>query len=138
MRLQFSDCEVDLERLTLKRAETLVHVEPQVFDLLACLANRAGEIVNKDDLVSMVWKGLAVSDATVNARISAARKAVGDNGRSQSEGWCAMINEALACRTGRPRSSDWRCASMICTLSSTPAAQRKFICLRHRRHRRLP
>ena len=84
MKLRFSDCELDLGRFSLNRDGIPVHVEPQVFDLLACLAQRPGEILSKEQLVDEVWKGLAVSDATISARISAARAAVGDDGRSQS------------------------------------------------------
>ena len=84
MKLRFSDCELDLERFTLSRAGVPVHVEPQVFDLLACLAQKPGEILSKEELVDVVWNGLSVSDATISARISAARAAIGDDGRSQS------------------------------------------------------
>jgi pimeloyl-ACP methyl ester carboxylesterase len=41
-------------------------------------------LVTKDDLVEIVWHGLSVSDATISARINAARKAVGDTGRAQA------------------------------------------------------
>jgi DNA-binding winged helix-turn-helix (wHTH) protein len=80
----FADCELDTARFELRRAGSPVHVEPQVFELLAALAERAGEVVEKDALVARVWRGLAVSDATINARVSAARKAVGDDGTRQA------------------------------------------------------
>jgi DNA-binding winged helix-turn-helix (wHTH) protein len=79
----FADCELDIARFELRREGSPVHVEPQVFELLAALAERAGEVVEKDALVARVWRGLAVSDATINARVSAARKAVGDDGARQ-------------------------------------------------------
>ena len=40
--------------------------------------------MTKDELVEIVWRGLSVSDSTISARINAARKAVGDTGKSQS------------------------------------------------------
>ena len=40
--------------------------------------------MTKDDIVETVWHGLSVSDATISARINAARKAVGDTGRAQA------------------------------------------------------
>ncbi|WP_165798897.1 alpha/beta fold hydrolase [Shimia abyssi] len=61
-----------------------VHLEPQVFDLLLLLVDQKGRLVTKDDLVQTVWQGLNVSDATISARINAARKAVGDTGRVQA------------------------------------------------------
>ena len=84
MRIAFADCELDPEAHVLLRAGEVVPVEPQVFDLLHVLAARAGAMVTKDDLIDAVWAGRIVSDATISARISAARAAVGDNGRDQS------------------------------------------------------
>lgn len=67
----------------LTRAGKPIAVEPQVFDLIGILAEASGDLVTKDTLVDRVWQGLAVSDATINARLSAARKAVGDDGKRQ-------------------------------------------------------
>ena len=61
----------------------MVHVEPQVFDLIALLARAPMEVVSKDRLIAEIWGGLSVSDATIDARISAARAALGDSGRKQ-------------------------------------------------------
>ncbi|MGP1355063.1 winged helix-turn-helix domain-containing protein [Roseicyclus sp.] len=60
----FADCELDTARFELRRGGSTVHVEPQVFELLAALAERAGEVVEKDALVARVWRGLAVMEAT--------------------------------------------------------------------------
>ncbi|WP_162685445.1 alpha/beta fold hydrolase [Roseovarius amoyensis] len=60
-----------------------MHLEPQVFRLLAVLAGSGGAVISKDELIDEVWDGLNVSDATVSARISAARRAVGDDGQAQ-------------------------------------------------------
>jgi DNA-binding winged helix-turn-helix (wHTH) protein/alpha-beta hydrolase superfamily lysophospholipase len=84
MTYRFADCVLDPDRFVLKRDGAVVHVEPQVFDLLRVLLDNAGSVVSKDDLVDAVWNGLAVSDATINARLSAARKAVGDDGTRQA------------------------------------------------------
>ncbi|SMX48373.1 alpha/beta fold hydrolase [Maliponia aquimaris] len=84
MILTFSDIALDLDRRRLTRGGTEVHVEPQVFDLIAFMAQSDGRVVSKEDLVRVVWNGLAVSDATISARISAARSAIGDSGKAQS------------------------------------------------------
>lgn len=83
MIYRFAECELDTGLAELRREGRPIHVEPQVFELLVVLAERAGQLVGKDALVSRVWRGLAVSDATINARVSAARKAVGDDGTRQ-------------------------------------------------------
>jgi TolB-like protein len=83
MTLSFDDCEIDLERRELRRAKHIVHVEPQVFDLLVCLVQNRDRVVSRDDLIASVWEGRIVSESTLASRINAARKAVGDTGRDQ-------------------------------------------------------
>ena len=83
MILSFGDYEIDVERRELRRAETLVHVEPQVFDLLVYLVENRDRVVSKDDLIASVWGGRIVSDSTLTSRINAARNAVGDSGRDK-------------------------------------------------------
>src|SRR4249919_3384634 len=83
MILSFGDYEIDVERRELRRAKTLVHVEPQVFDLLVYLVQNCDRVVSKDDLIASVWGGRIVSDSTLTSRINAARKALGDSGKDQ-------------------------------------------------------
>ncbi|MGZ5876783.1 MAG: winged helix-turn-helix domain-containing protein, partial [Bradyrhizobium sp.] len=83
MTLSFDDCEIDLERRELRRAKRIVHVEPQVFDLLVCLVQNRDRVVSRDDLIASVWDGRIVSESTLASRINAARKAIGDTGRDQ-------------------------------------------------------
>jgi len=84
MAYEFANCLIDPDKHLFVCDGLPVHLEPQVFDLLLILVDRKGRLVTKDDLVETVWQGLSVSDATISARINAARKAVGDTGRSQA------------------------------------------------------
>ena len=45
--VRFGDCEVDLARFELRRASAAVHVEPQVFDVLAYLIRHRDRMVSK-------------------------------------------------------------------------------------------
>jgi DNA-binding winged helix-turn-helix (wHTH) protein len=83
MILSFGDYEIDVERREIRRAKALVHVEPQVFDLLVYLVENRDRVVSKDDLIASVWGGRIVSDSTLTSRINAARNAVGDSGRDK-------------------------------------------------------
>jgi TolB-like protein len=83
MRWLFDDCCLDLERRELRRAGTLVAIEPQVFDLLVHLISNRARVVSKDDLLQGVWHGRIVSDSALANRINAARSAVGDSGETQ-------------------------------------------------------
>ncbi|WP_193746535.1 winged helix-turn-helix domain-containing protein [Ruegeria sp. ANG-R] len=83
MRYEFADCVLDIDRHVLTRRGEAVPIEPQVFDLLELLAESPGRLVARDEIIDRVWNGRFVSDSTISARIAAARKAVGDDGKSQ-------------------------------------------------------
>jgi DNA-binding winged helix-turn-helix (wHTH) protein/tetratricopeptide (TPR) repeat protein len=84
MIYRFADCVLDAERRELTRAGQIVAIEPQVFDLLALFAGRPDCIVSRNDLIETVWGGRFVSDATIDSRIAAARRAIGDSGSTQA------------------------------------------------------
>lgn len=84
MIFRIADYRLDTGSHGLSRAGQDIHVEPQVFDLIALLAARAPDMVSYDDLVADIWDGRIVSDATIAARISAARTALGDDGNRQA------------------------------------------------------
>ncbi len=84
MAHRFADCLIDPQRHVFERAGAALHLEPQVFDLIRVLVEAGGALVSREDLVATVWGGLNVSDATISARISAARAAVGDSGKAQA------------------------------------------------------
>ena len=81
---RFAAYEVDIVQQELRRGGIVMPIEPQVFDVLAHLVQHRDRIVTKDELFEAVWKGRIVSDAALNSRISAARRAVGDDGAAQA------------------------------------------------------
>src|SRR4029077_7192998 len=68
----------------LRRAGEVVHVEPQVYDLLLHLIHHRDRVVSKDDLSDKIGNGGIVSEAAPSSRINAARKAIGDDGDRQA------------------------------------------------------
>jgi DNA-binding winged helix-turn-helix (wHTH) protein len=84
MKYRFNDCELDTDSRELTRSGAAVAVEPQVFDLLLYLVEAPGRLIDHAALIESVWNGRIVSDSAIAARISAARKAVGDSGKEQS------------------------------------------------------
>ena len=84
MNYRFADFEINVARRELRRAGAIVHTEPQVFDLLVHLIRNRHRIVGKDELFDTIWQGRIVSEATLNSRISAARRALGDSGNDQN------------------------------------------------------
>lgn len=81
--IRFEDCELDLSMQELRRDGERVHVEPQVFDVLAYLVARRGTVVSTDELMNEVWSDRFVSLSAVSSRIAAARRATGDDGQAQ-------------------------------------------------------
>jgi len=84
MQIRFGSFSLDPDRQELLGPEGPVDVEPQVFALLTFLARNADRVVTKDEIIEAVWDGRIVSDANLNSRINAARKAVGDDGAAQA------------------------------------------------------
>ena len=84
LRFLFGDHVLDTARREFWRGSGQIALEPQVFELLVCLLQNRERVVSKDDLLASVWGGRIVSDATVDSRIKAARRAVGDSGASQT------------------------------------------------------
>jgi TolB-like protein/tetratricopeptide (TPR) repeat protein len=79
----FEDFTLDIERRELRCEGALTAVEPQVFDLLAHLIRNRERVISKDDLLAAIWKGRIVSEATLDSRINAARRAIRDSGEQQ-------------------------------------------------------
>ncbi|HEY6993189.1 MAG TPA: winged helix-turn-helix domain-containing tetratricopeptide repeat protein [Xanthobacteraceae bacterium] len=83
MRYRFDAFELDSRSRELRRAGSLVGVEPQVFDLLELLIRNRDRVVTKDDMIASVWSGRIVSESTLTSRLNAARSAIGDDGKGQ-------------------------------------------------------
>jgi TolB-like protein/predicted ATPase len=83
LQFRFGDHSLDTDRRELRRGGALVALEPQVFDLLVYLVQNRDRVVSKDNLFQSVWGGRIVSESALTSRITAVRKAIGDNGRAQ-------------------------------------------------------
>lgn len=59
-------------------------MQPQVFDLLRHLVSNPDRLISRDELIEQIWGGRIVSEAAIDSRINAARKAVGDDGTRQA------------------------------------------------------
>ncbi|MCI0518318.1 MAG: winged helix-turn-helix domain-containing protein [Woeseiaceae bacterium] len=70
------------DRGLLQDGDAQVHVEPLPMDVLVALAAQQGDVVSKDQLVDIVWKGRPVSDEVITRCISLIRRALGDDAKS--------------------------------------------------------
>lgn len=84
VNFRFGAFSVDTEKLELNNAGEAIAVQPQVFSLLVFLIENSDRVVSKDEIIDNVWGGRIVGDGTLNARINALRRALGDDGNTQS------------------------------------------------------
>ena len=83
MRYRFEDAELDTAVFELRVLGDRVPVEPQVFEVLAYLVEHRDRLVPRTELLDAIWNDRFVSDGALASRITAARAAIGDDGRSQ-------------------------------------------------------
>ncbi len=75
---------IDSEAYELRAGGVLMPVEPQVLDLLILLIENRTRVVGKDEIITSVWNGRAVSDAALSTRMKSARRSLGDTGKAQA------------------------------------------------------
>jgi len=84
MLYKFGNYTLNADRCELRLGADRIELEPQVFSVLGYLIQERSRIVTRGDLIATIWNGRIVSDSTINSRIAAARRVIGDEGRSQS------------------------------------------------------
>ncbi len=75
--VQFGPFRLDGTQLLLWKDGDVVQLAPKATELLLALAEKAGRVVSKDELMERVWPGTFVEEANLSVQISALRKALG-------------------------------------------------------------
>jgi TolB-like protein len=65
----------------LSRGEESIRLEARTLRLLLCLAERPGEVVSIDTLLSQVWSGVVVTSDSVYQAVAALRRLLGDDAK---------------------------------------------------------
>ncbi|MBI3326690.1 MAG: winged helix-turn-helix domain-containing protein, partial [Nitrospinae bacterium] len=78
MRYIFGDYSLDTQRYELRRAGELIHLGPQVFNVLAYLMVHRDRVVSRDELFARLWPDQFVTDDALGRCIRAARRALED------------------------------------------------------------
>src|SRR5947208_2510202 len=76
--LKFDQFTIDPERRRLLRAGEPVPLTPKTFDTLLTLVRERGRVVEKSELMQLLWPDTAVEENNLSQQISAARKALGE------------------------------------------------------------
>jgi DNA-binding winged helix-turn-helix (wHTH) protein/TolB-like protein/Tfp pilus assembly protein PilF len=80
-KLQVGAWLVDPASNEVRRGADAVRLEPKAMNLLVALAERAGTVVSREELLSVVWPGVVVSDEVLTQGVIKLRKALGDTAR---------------------------------------------------------
>jgi TolB-like protein/DNA-binding winged helix-turn-helix (wHTH) protein/Flp pilus assembly protein TadD len=75
----FEKFRVDAGKRLLFCGERRIPVPPKVFDTLLVLVENSGQVVEKDELMRLVWPDTVVEENNLNQTISALRKALGED-----------------------------------------------------------
>ena len=78
-RYAFGDITVDFRQVELRRAGSLLSVEPKTFAVLRHLIENRDRVVSKDELLDVVWTGTSVTPNVLTRAIAQLRKALGDS-----------------------------------------------------------
>src|SRR5262249_22106291 len=78
---EFGHYRLDAAERLLMRDGAVVPLQPKVFDLLLALVERHGRLLEKDELMKLVWPDTIVEEANLTNNISILRKTLGENGQ---------------------------------------------------------
>lgn len=88
-----------------------IHIGSRAFDLLVALAESAGKVVGKEQLLARAWPGLTVDEGSLRYHINLLRKAIrGDEGNARyianvpGRGYCLVVpTTVVASSSAAPR-----------------------------------
>jgi len=76
---RFGDYVLDLQRHTLSRGGSEVHLGERALEVLRLLVENAGCVVTRNELIDAVWRDVIVSDDSLARAVSDIRTALGDD-----------------------------------------------------------
>ena len=106
-RLKFGEFELAPVARTLWRRGKQIKLGSRALDILIALASRPGQILSKDDLTQLVWRGAIVDETALRVGISAVRKALGTGGDHYittvpGRGYCFVLDVETRAATPTP------------------------------------
>ena len=76
---EFGDYRLDLGKQMLSRAGVQIPLTRKVFETLHVLVKRAGQVIEKEDLIRVVWPDAIVEENNLNQNISTLRRILGES-----------------------------------------------------------
>jgi len=106
---EFDSFRLDAIKRLMWRDGTPAPLTPKAFDLLLALVQRHGAVVEKDELMRLLWPNLVVEENNLTVIISSLRKALGESKEEHKyivtipkRGYCfvAQVNEVWGAKVG--------------------------------------
>lgn len=85
----FGPFRLDVKKRRVWKGDQLIALTPKAFDTLLVLVRHAGQVVDRDDLLQIVWPDTFVTEETLTQNIATIRRALGDS--SDSPAYIATI-----------------------------------------------
>jgi DNA-binding winged helix-turn-helix (wHTH) protein len=85
MQFRWAEFRLDPDARSLERDGERVRVQDLAFDLLALLLHHHGRVVSDAFLRQRLWPAVVVSDSSLRQVLKEARRAIGDDGRTQRQ-----------------------------------------------------
>ncbi|HEX2828639.1 MAG TPA: winged helix-turn-helix domain-containing protein [Burkholderiales bacterium] len=129
--LTIGDWTVEPPLNQLSSDERVVKIEPKAMALLCHLAERPGEVVSREALLSAVWPGVVVSDDALTQVVIKLRKALGDD--AEAPAYIQTIPKRgyrLVAKVARPaastppapaRKSPWPAVAAVASIAAAGA-----------------
>ena len=76
--VQFASFTLDLDRLCLRGPSGRIDLRPKTFVVLRFLAENAGRVIPRQEVLNNVWPGVTVTDKSLTVCVSEIRRALGD------------------------------------------------------------
>lgn len=105
---EFGEFSLDTSRRRLLRAGAQIPLTPKAFDTLLLLVTHQGEVLEKQRIISSVWRDTAVEENNLNQNISTLRRVIGES-RGENR-FIATIPGIGYCFTAPVRTSPERTA----------------------------
>jgi DNA-binding winged helix-turn-helix (wHTH) protein/tetratricopeptide (TPR) repeat protein len=83
-RYRFGDFEIDASRFELRRRGRPIEMQPKPLEVLLYLVRHRDRIVSRQELLAELWRGVTVSEDSLDKAVSASRRALGDTGDAQT------------------------------------------------------
>ncbi len=79
LKIEFGQFQLDAQRRILTRNGERIALTPKSFDVLQCLADHAGELVTKEQILAEIWPDVSVEEGNLTYHIWVVRRALGES-----------------------------------------------------------